>query len=388
MQSAQTQIQLEKFLTADPLQLVDAVQKRILPRLKHHDNSLILFGTGQLGRIAQENLGRIGIRPAAFADNNRALGGTEINGVPVLSPADARARFPNSLFVVTVYTNGPVLDQLRALGIKPITFAELAWCHPDVFLPRAGLELPQKISAQSAKVREAFGLWGDDASRKEYLGQIAWRSTLDRGMLPPHSPVEETYFPPDLFNFAPDEVFVDCGAFDGDSIRAFLQRSGGKFKMAVGLEPDPKNRARFEKWRSDLPPAQARKIEVRPVAAGERREILTFDSTGTAASALGSGRIEVECVPLDQIFGDLVPTFIKMDIEGAEPFALRGAVNIIQKHQPILAICLYHAQEHLWDIPLLIHSLNPNYRLFLRRYSDECWEQVLYAIPHDRVLRY
>lgn len=375
--------ELEKVLGNDPDDLVKTVQRRIRPKLRQKAG-FVLFGTGQLGRITLENLKRIGKPPLVFADNNSSLAGTTVNGIPVMLPADAAAKFPDGLFVIAVYTNEPVRRQLQEMGVEFITFAELAWCHPEAFLPRAGLELPHKIFVEAAQVRAALGLWTDETSRNEYLGQLAWRSTLDPAALPAHSPVEETYFPSNLFDFVPDEVLVDCGAFDGDSIRAFLQRVGDSFKAAVGLEPDPVTRTRFEKWRATLPQEQAGRIHLLPFATGDKRETLSFDSTGTAASAIGSGQVKVECLPLDESVAKFAPTFIKMDIEGAEPATVRGAKQIISDRQPILAVCLYHAQEHLWQIPLLIQRLNPAYRLFLRRYSDECWEIVCYAVPKER----
>ncbi|MEY2558845.1 MAG: hypothetical protein QOE34_2270 [Verrucomicrobiota bacterium] len=375
--------QLEELLQRDPSQLVDAVQKRVRAKLAQHQG-LVLFGTGQLGRIALDNLQSLGQPPLAFADNNSSLAGTNVNGIPVMAPSDAAAKHPGSLFVITVYTNDPVRRQLREMGIEFITFAELAWCYPEAFLPREGLELPDKIFSEAEDVRAALELWADEASRREYLGQLAWRSTLDPAALPAHSPVEGTYFPPDLFDFVPDEVMVDCGAFDGDSIRAFLQRTGDSFKDIVGLEPDPVTRTRFEKWRATLAQERANKIHLLPFATGDKRETLSFDSTGTVVSAVGSGQVTVKCLPLDESVARFAPTFIKMDIEGAEPATVRGAKQIISDRQPILAVCLYHAQEHLWQIPLLIQSLNPDYSLFLRRYSDECWEIVCYAIPTNR----
>lgn len=375
---------LETILSADPSERVAAVQARVRRKLEDYDHSLILFGTGQLGSVALERLHRVNRPPVAFADNNPALKGTTLGGHPVLMPDEARAKFPESLFVITVYTNAPVRKQLRDMGAEAITFAELAWCYPETFLPWSGLELPDKIWSEAGRVKEACDLWSDETSRKEYVGQIGWRSTLEPSALSPHAPVGETYFPPDLFDFKPDEVMIDCGAFDGDSIRAFLERVGNSFKAAIGLEPDPLTRTRFEKWRESLPQEQVAKIHLLPYATGDKREILSFDSTGTAASAIGSGQIKVECLPLDESVAECAPSFIKMDIEGAEPATVRGAKGILHEHQPILAVCLYHAQEHLWQIPLLIQSLNPNYSLFLRRYSDEGWEIVCYAVPEER----
>jgi hypothetical protein len=70
---------------------------------------------------------------------------------------------------------------------------------------------------------------------------------------------------------------------------------------------------------------------------------------------------------------------LQMDIEGAEPMALRGAAQIMREHAPSIAACLYHDRQHLWEIPLQIAESQPAYRLNLRRYADECWELICYA---------
>jgi len=204
---------------------------------------------------------------------------------------------------------------------------------------------------------------------------------LDPAVLPPHCPAQETYFPSDIFNLGEDEVFVDCGAFGGDSIREFLARTGGNFKQIVAIEPDAAN---YERLVGALSVLNADKIKCVQQALGERNDEVRFNALGTIASGIGEGISAVKSVILDEILVGMEPSFIKMDIEGAELMALRGAAGILRTHRPILAICLYHAAEDLWEIPLWLKALVPEYQLFLRRYSDECWETVCYAVPRNR----
>ena len=75
-----------------------------------------------------------------------------------------------------------------------------------------------------------------------------------------------------------------------------------------------------------------------------------------------------------------------MDIESAEPYAIEGATETIRKARPIIAACAYHKCEHLWTIPVLMKAALPEYQIFLRRYAEECWEMVYYAIPPERRL--
>lgn len=376
---------LEQLLSADPDNLVSSVQTETRALLNAKNHGLVFFGAGRLGEIALRDLRKAGRAPVAFADNKAERWGSDLHGIPIVSPQDAAARFgADRVFVITVYTSAPVWAQLRALGIEPISFARLAWLFPSEFLPHAGLDLPHRIFHCAAEVRAAFDVWSDEESRVEFLQQLQWRTTLHPEILRPHPPAEETYFANELFSLKSDEVFVDCGAFDGDSIRAFLNRAHGQFRQITGLEPDPLNRERLERFRSTLPADVQERIRLLPFAVGDKRERLMFDVTGTAASHTGAGSYEVTCAPLDEIAAVPPPTLIKMDIEGAEPFALRGASEILRNHRPILIICLYHALEHLWKIPLYLKRLIPEYDLFLRRYSDECWEIMCYALPRER----
>jgi len=93
----------------------------------------------------------------------------------------------------------------------------------------------------------------------------------------------------------------------------------------------------------------------------------------------------VTCTKLDNVLME-PPTYIKMDIEGAELEALWGARKLLKEHKPVLAICAYHTSDHLWEIPLLIHAIQPDYKLHLRRYAEGAWELVWYAIPAERVI--
>ena len=100
-----------------------------------------------------------------------------------------------------------------------------------------------------------------------------------------------------------------------------------------------------------------------------------------------NGGLDVDCFSLDDLFAqhNLSPTYIKMDIEGAELDALRGAENTIREQAPILAVCIYHRHDDLWRIPGYIHSLCTDYSFFLYPHEVEGWELVCYAIPQKRL---
>jgi FkbM family methyltransferase len=197
--------------------------------------------------------------------------------------------------------------------------------------------------------------------------------------------IETIYFPPDLVRLRPDELFVDCGAFDGDTLRQFLAVSKGSFEKYIALEPDPGNFSKLEETVSGLSVGVRQRIELTRAAVSDSDGTLRFSSGAGPSSHVGEGDLEVEAVALDRFLGTNRPTFIKMDIEGAEPEALAGAARHIRDEAPILAISCYHRQDHLWSIPLLINSINGNYAFYLRPHDLEGWDLVCYAIPRSRL---
>lgn len=88
----------------------------------------------------------------------------------------------------------------------------------------------------------------------------------------------------------------------------------------------------------------------------------------------------IETVALDETVYDRKPTYIKMDIEGAEQEALKGCKRIIQDYKPKLAICIYHKPDDLFEIPIMIKEMNPEYKLYVRQYADAWYDTVLYAV--------
>jgi FkbM family methyltransferase len=356
-----------------------------------HGDSIVIFGAGGLGRKLLAGLRKVGITPLAFVDNNRELWGTLVEGVPVRQPEDAAAELGDSAtFVIAIMrVGGGHLDarrKLAGLGCKRIVpFAFLAWKYSEIYLPYYNLDLPHKALEAADSVRSAFDLMADDASRREFLAQLRFRLRADFEALHPPVPGEQ-YFPEDLFAWSPDEVFVDCGAFDGDTIGVIVDRYGDGFERLLAFEPDPINYQKLERYVGSLRPSLKEKIAKRMIAAGAEDCMVRFSASGTLTSAVGDGDTMVECKPLDDLLSGVRPTFVKMDIEGSEPEALAGLRKTIERDAPLLAFCAYHLQDHLWRLPMLIRSFTDRYRYHLRPHNDEGFDLVCYAVPEGRQL--
>lgn len=179
-----------------------------------------------------------------------------------------------------------------------------------------------------------------------------------------------------------DEVFVDAGAFDGQTSAMFV-RWAENYKKILTLEPEPSNREKTKKTLESI----GAEYEILPFGAWDRPEQLSFVSGLNGASHVDDSgqdsfekQITIQADRLDDLIHEKV-SFIKMDIEGAEINALKGAEKIIKTYKPKLAICVYHKKEDIWEIPRLILSYVPEYKMYLRHYSLTKDETVLYCIP-------
>jgi FkbM family methyltransferase len=385
------QSQIEELLSESLDSVRQREQSAFENLLASCGNRIVLFGAGNLGLRISQSLRSAGTELLAFADNDERKWGTHVDGVQVLSPQDAARKYgAAALFVVSIWSLGHAYPESRAmlerLGCRRIVSATvLRWKFADQLLPDFCQDLPHKVYEQAPEVREAAGLWADEHSQSEYLSHLKWRMLGDQGELMPRV-TEESYFLDSLYRIDQGEVFVDCGAYDGDTAQQVVRRNQA-FSRILAIEGDPATFNRLRHWIRSLDPAVASRIEAINVAVGATRGQLKFRATGDQGACLADdGNIVVNCVPIDELTAEVKPTFIKMDIEGAELEALQGAAQVIRAHHPILSICVYHKQSDLWRIPLFIHSLFNDYSLFLRTHDVDGWQTVCYAVPRSRLL--
>lgn len=189
------------------------------------------------------------------------------------------------------------------------------------------------------------------------------------------------YFDDEIVRLSEKECFVDCGSYIGDTTEDLVRRIPGFHGNIYQFEIDPKIYENLcwnmEKYKEKI------NIEIFPFGvSNEETEILLENGEGNShilQAGSHSNIIKSQVRTLDKMLQDKKITFIKMDIEGSELKALHGAKNIIWNQQPTLAICLYHKPEDIFQIPLYLKSLVPEYKIYIRHYSDMMWDTVCYA---------
>jgi FkbM family methyltransferase len=380
-------------ILSEPLSSVMERERRALDHLlEDTGRKVVLFGAGGLGKQTLACLRSVGVEPVAICDSNPASWGTQLDGADVTTPRAAAALFgAEALFIVTIwnphhwYTE--THQQLEHLGCRRIAPpSPVYWRFADKLLPFYAQDLPHKMCPQADDVLKAADIWSDDRSRQEYLQQVSWRMrgswTFDRPL------DQESYFLEDVFDLIPDEVFIDCGAFDGDTLRAYLSHVHQDFRRFVAIEPDQATFGRLNAFVDGLHPQIRDKVTVLHCAVGATRTMIPFQGTGELSSkAAPDGTSFIRCVPIPELEDPSAPiTFIKMDIEGAEADALHGARTAIERNRPVLAVCVYHTQHDLWRLPLFMKEMVPDYQMYLRCHEGDGWQTVAYAVPPERAV--
>lgn len=176
-------------------------------------------------------------------------------------------------------------------------------------------------------------------------------------------------------------TLIDAGAYTGDTLESFIKSVGENYEEIFCFEPDSKN---LDLLHSFISKENIKRIRVVNKGLYSKTQTLGFAHGNSSSSKIDPNLITtIEVVSLDDYFGnvEVVNPLLKMDIEGAEPEALIGAENFINKYRPSMAICIYHEPEHLFDIPFYIKEKHPFYELLMRHHSNDWTESVLYCLP-------
>ena len=253
------------------------------------------------------------------------------------------------------------------------------WMQPQIYhVERSFYE------EHNPALTELYASLNDDFSRAIMVSFVEQRISGDygysEGMV---SNVDDRYYDPTIIRKNKQLVLVDCGAYDGEDTRNFFERYQDDL-FAFVLEPDPDN---FRMMETKLAEYDDSVERINKVVA-DCETTMAFSTGGGEGSGLSdNGDTEIESISIDAIYRNYKEKFaerdtiIKMDIEGAELKALKGAEQFIKEKMPYLAISLYHKPEDIIEIPRYLKSICPNYQFYLRRYNFGFRELIFYAVP-------
>ncbi|MCI4663936.1 MAG: FkbM family methyltransferase [Neomegalonema sp.] len=337
----------------------------------------IVGAAGEGARLAELAAAQ-GVKVAAIVDDNPARHGARIGGCEV-QPFNALAQLDPAVPVI-VASHRPLtaIDRAHDLGAECVAlFLVLQALDPAAWPPHMFYDgWFEDLADNLDRYAELDAALADNPSRVTLDAILGFRLTGDVGVLEPVLD-PDLYAPKGMFRLLDDEVYVEGGAYDGDTIRLFIDRVKGRYARIIGFEPDPKTHQRLSDAFAEEP-----RVEAVASGLGARSEILRFVNDSSRGAKLDpNGDIEVPIMALDSYLGGDRVSFIKMNIEGAELDALQGAAQSIARWKPTMAISAYHRPTDLWRVPLLMRDLNPSNGLYLRQHVLGVVETVAYSAP-------
>ena len=191
------------------------------------------------------------------------------------------------------------------------------------------------------------------------------------------------YFDYEYMEFNDSEVMVDAGCYDCETIKIFKDKVK-RYNKIIALEPDKEN---YNNCIDIINKDKLENIQLINAGLWNEHKILHFCGGENSDSKISdSGEETCEVFALDDICKDEKVSFIKMDIEGSELNAIKGAEKTIILNKPKLAICVYHKNEDILDIQEYLMKLVPEYRFGIRHYTDFMYETVLYAFVPKKMM--
>lgn len=363
---------------------------KIKEELKPFADKIVLYGAGSAGIAFLHYLMDAEITPCYFADGDSEKHGKICEGLEIIAPETIIERVgKDALVIVTINTDGKnyckdfkrellvgghqgVHKKLKEYGCNNVidyTYFRRCYqlfCGEKYNLPACS-DVYSMVQNQEL-IEKAFALLEDGSARDIFLKLLQFRLLTDKIDIPT-LPEKGMYFEYDLFPKDNNEVFIDCGACGGSSLLEFLGANGHEFKSYYGIEPDHVNFQRLRQFISQLDVRDQKKINIYEAAAySHTKGTNFFILNGPGSFQADNGVDRVSTIKIDDVLNKEKATYIKMNIEGSEVAALKGAEYTIREFQPRMAIMGYHKTSDFWKVPLLMKEYYKEYHLSLRSY--------------------
>ena len=236
---------------------------------------------------------------------------------------------------------------------------------------------PAFIEENAVFLEDFYENMQDQHSKDSLVAYLQSKVRQDMKYLPPVFEKVQ-YFPQGIFTLTEHESYFDCGAFTGDTIASFIRATNGLYRHIWAAEPDKSNYNRLIQYIKD---EKLSNIEVVNKGLYSLPGRLPFQETGSMLSMITDESdhcIDVDTI--DHVVAGNPVTYIKMDVEGVELEALKGAEQTIRTYKPVLGISIYHKPQDLIDIPKFIKEIVPGYRFYFRVHKKLAIDTVLYAV--------
>ena len=351
--------------------------------LKTVGKPVVLYGTGDGADKVIARLEKNGTAVSGIFASDEFVRGQQFHGFTVRKYSELLALRENVIVLIAFASELPeVLDRFYKLAEVHETYAP----HVPVFSGDQTVT-PEWIHKYEAELQTVYDRLADVASRETFAAVLNYKLSGKLSYLQECTTKRDDDLK-ELFSFGEEETYVDAGAYDGDTVKEFLNLSGHRYKKIVALEPDPKN---FRKLTEFIRQNGLNAVSSLQAGVWSECGLLELNGNGGRQSTFrkpsGHKKIktqQVDVVSVDSVLGNDHADYMKFDVEGVEKEALTGAAQHLVPDcngvLPKLLIAAYHHDEDIFALPLLLWELQPDYKIYLRKHPYvPAWEVNIFA---------
>lgn len=346
-------------------------EKNVWDYLKETTLPIALYGMGNGTDMIIDKLNEIGVIPAEVFASDEFVRGHSFRGYKVRKYSELCEKYEDFVIVVCFAVHDEkMLDRIKKLSEKHTLFA------PNVPIVNDGVFTREFIEAHDKEFDEAYSLLSDDFSRQSFIDVLNFKVSGKVEYLFRCQKAKEDVYS-EYLRLGDEEIFMDLGAYDGDTVREFIQATDGKYKRIIAVEADEKNYRKLTAKTNSV-----KNIEAHNLAVWDRKETLFFEKKkGRNSKLSSSGQVEVQADSVDNILNGESITVLKMDIEGSEEKALDGAKETVSTYRPKLYVCAYHRNDDMFRLPLKINEICKDYKFYFCHHPYiPAWESNFYCI--------
>lgn len=333
---------------------------------------VVLYGTGNAADRIIAELEKRQIPIAGIFASDGFVRSRTFHDLPVISYSQAKEQFGKMTVILCFGSHLPeVMENFLRVAGEQNLFA------PDLPVTGDGLFTQEYYLSRKEKMEKVRSLLADEQSRQVWDDILEYRLT---GRLEPlmrcATPDSENW---KLLSIGSEESYLDLGAYNGDTVALFRSFTD-QWTQIVAVEPESRNYRKLCQAAEGL-----NNCSCLNMAVSDGPGTMPFTKGRGRGGADGKGKcILVEADSIDNIVKkhcQVPPTLIKFDLEGEEGRAIRGGAQTLKTYKPKLLLSAYHRIDDLWELPLQVLAINPDYRIFLRRSPCiPCWEANFYMI--------
>lgn len=342
--------------------------------LRNSKKPILLYGMGNGADKVIDEATRLGINISGVFASDSFVRGQGFRGYTVKKLSDFIKEYDDFIVAVAFASQLPeVIDNILSISEKYETYVPCVPVYGNEILNN------EFIMKYESEILKAYELLADDLSKEVYIGAIKFQFTGKLKYLQDITTDKDEAFN-NILKLTNNESYLDLGAYRGDTITEFLNYTNNSYNYITALEPDKRTYKKLENFCADL-----QNINTINKAISSTAGLKYFsDNKGRGTSLQNNGNTIVETTTLDELSKSETFSYIKADVEGAEYDMLLGATQFLQKHSPKLNIAAYHHCKDIFELPIMLHSINNKYKIHLRKHPYiPCWDLNIYAKVND-----